>query len=237
MVVTAYADAGDLGDRLGIPPADDDPRSVALQQAVDAASRWVDRQTGRRFYATAGEIRYYTAIWQYPRWGQYGTVYGDYPWGSPDRPGGGGVAGQHVSIDDFLTVSEVATDTDGDGVYETVWTVNSDYWLGPRNAAADGKPYRSVNRNQVVGRYVFPPYENGIRITGSAGYSATVPDQIRELTMWAAMQFAQPVLEMSIPGVQSYQLGVDLKVTMQSGDIPPAMQAIIDAYRDGFLSQ
>lgn len=233
-MATSYAIVGDLEDRLGIPI--NDSRETALQQAIDAASRWVDRQTGRRFYATT-ETRYYTAIWQYPRWGQYGTSYGDYPWGNAERPGGGGVAGQHVAIDDFVSVSAVATDADGDGVYETIWTSGSDYWLGPKNAAADSKPYRSVNRNQVVGRYVFPPWENGISVTGSAGYSASAPDPIRELTMWAAMQFAQPVLEMSVPGVQSYQLGTDLKVTMQSGDVPPAMQAIIDQYRDGFLSQ
>ncbi len=232
-MVASYADVGDLEDRLGIPL--NDSRETALQQAVDAASRWVDRQTGCRFYATAGEIRYYTTIWQYPRLGQYGSSYGDYPWGNPERPGGGGFAGQHVAIDDFITVSEVATDSDGDGTYETVWAVNSDYWLGPRNAAADGKPYRSVNRNQAVGRYVLPPYENGIRVTGTAGYSATVPDPIRELTMWAAMQFAQPVLEMSIPGVQSYQIGTELKITMAPGDVPPAMQIIIDQYHDGFL--
>ncbi len=236
-MVASYADFGDLADRLGIPLTDDDPRAVALDQAVDAASRWVDRQTGRRFYATAGEVRYYTTIWQYPRWGQYGSSYGDYPWGNPERPGGGGVAGQHITIDDYITVSEVATDTDGDGTYDAVWTVGTDYWLGPRNATADGKPYRSVNRNQVSGRYSFPPYENGIRITGTAGYSAAVPDSIRELTMWVAMQFAQPVLEMSIPGVQTYQLGIDLKITMAPGDLPLAMQKTLEDYRDGFLSQ
>lgn len=235
-MLTSYADVGELADRLGIEL--NGSRETALEQAINAASRWVDRETGRRFYATT-ETRYYTAIWQYPRWGQYGSAQGDYPWGNPERPGGGGVAGQHIVIDDFVSVSAVATDSDGDGVYETAWSVNSDYWLGPRNAAADGKPYRSVNRNQIVGRYVFPPWDNGISVTGSAGYCdiANRPDPIRELTMWVAMQFALPVLELSIPGVQTYQLGSDLKVTMQPGDLPLAMQKIIEDYKDGFLSQ
>lgn len=235
MAAPTYIAVDDLKDRLGIPL--NDSRESTLKQAADAASRWVDKQTGRRFYATT-ETRYYSVVWQYPRWGTYGSSYGDFPWGNPERPGGGGVAGQHCQIDDFLTVTQVATDGDGDGTYETIWTLGSDYWLGPRNAVADGKPYRFLNRNQVTGRYVFPPYENGISVTGSAGYCtiANLPDQIRELAMLVAMQFSRPVMDMSIPGVSKYALGIDLQVTMEAVEITPFMQTILDDFRDPLFS-
>jgi hypothetical protein len=225
-----YANTDELKDRLGIPL--NDPRENELIQAIDAASRWIEQKTGRRFY-TVSETRYYTAHWMYPEWA--GRGFGAYPWGNPERPSGGGRAAQHISIDDFVSVSAVATDDDGDGTYETAWTANSDYWLGPRNAVADGKPYRLLNRNQVTGRYLFPPWENGISVTGACGYSAQTPDQIRQLCMTVAALFARPLLEMSIPGVQSYKLANDLSITMDVQDLPPAEQSIIAQYRDGLF--
>lgn len=227
MAVHRYAETALLRDRLNI---DSDERDLALGQVLDAASRWVDNQTRRRFYATT-ETRYYTARWRYPHSDSHGMG-GDFPWGNPERPGGGGFAGQHIAIDDFMSVSAVATDDDGDGVYETTWTVGTDYWLGPRNAVVDGKPYRSVNRNQVTGRYVFPPYENGIQVVGSAGFSAAVPDPIRDLTLTVAEIMARPFLDMSIPGVQTYKFGDQLSLSMKTEDLPPLAKLTLDQYSD-----
>lgn len=226
-----YANIDELEDRLGIPHAD--AREPELQRALDAASRWIDQKTGRRFY-TVTETRYYTAQWRYPR--GMGSSYGDFPWGNPERPNGGGIAGQHIAINDFVSVSAVATDDNGDGTYETAWTVGTDYWLGPRNAAADGQPYRSINRNLVTGRYTFPAWENALSVTGACGFSAATPDAIRQLCLVVAGLFARPVMEMSIPGVQSYQLANDLTVTMQVEDLTPADRAILEQYRDPIFS-
>lgn len=227
MAVPDYCDVRDLEDRLGI--AFTDTREGVLQQAVTAASRWVEKQTARRFY-TVAETRYYSARWHYPRMGYGMAGFGEYPWGNPERPNGGGVAGQHLAIDDFVSVSAIASDDNGDGTFPSTWTVGRDYWLGPRNALADGKPYRSVNRNQVTGLYVFPPWENGVSVTGACGYSATVPDPIRELSLWVAMLLARPVMEMSIPGVKSYTLTSDISVTMSPEELPEAMRAILVQY-------
>lgn len=308
MAAPTYASVDEFASRLGLG----DLREGELQHALDAASRWIDKQTRRRFYAVT-ETRYYSARWHYPRMGIGMGGYGDYPWGYPERPQGGGISGQHIAIDDFVAIPAalvggaitaitnvtnpvvatatahglvvgqqvaiagvlgataangtwmitsvpdtthyqitapvpgvwtsggtttavatpiVASDDDGSGAYATIWTVGRDYWLGPRNAAVDGLPYRSINRNQVTSLYVFPPWENGISVTGASGFSTAVPESIRQLCVMVAEMLARPVLEMSIPGVSSYKLGNDLAVTMRAEDLPPLGQAILDQYRD-----
>lgn len=225
-MVATYATVPELKDRLHVEDSD---RDYAFGHCLDAASRWIDNQTRRRFY-TATETRYYTAHWHYPH--RSSTMAGDYPWGNPERPYGGGRSGQTVAIDDFLSVSAVVTDSDGDGVYETTWTNGTDYWLGPRNALTDGLPYRAIHRNQVTGRYSFPPYDNAISVTGSAGYSATVPDAIRELCLMVAELMARPVLDLTIAGVATYKFGDQMQVTMDSKDISPLARQILQEYRD-----
>lgn len=222
-----YASLALLRNRLNV--TDDNDRDLAFENALDVASRWVENHTRRRFYATT-ETRYYTSHWHYPR--EQASMAGDFPWGNPERPGGGGRASERLAIDDFLSVSAVATDDDGDGVYETTWTVNTDYWLGPRNAVADGKPFRSINRNLVTGRYTFPPYANAIEVIGSSGYSATVPDPIVELTLMVAEVLSRPVLDLTINGVSAYKLGDQLQVTMDSKELPSMGRQILQDYRD-----
>lgn len=225
-----YADVDDLKDRLGVP--DDDGREATLAQAVTTASRWVEHQLGgRHFYATTA-TRYYSPHWHYP-YSAYGFASGGYPWGNPERPGGGGYADMRIIVDDILSVTAVATDEDNDGVYETTWTVGTDYWVGPRNAPAEGKPYKTINRNINNGRRIFPPWEESVAVTGSYGYSTTVPDEIRDLTLYVAQLFSREVMEFAIPGVDSYQLGTDLKVDWRGYDLPLPYRRIIEQYRDG----
>lgn len=226
-----YADVDDLMDRLGIPASD--ARESTLSQAIAAASRWVEQQLGgRRFYVTS-ETRYYT-LEQTGRTSSgmgYGLGYGAGAWSTQSASWGMGSASRIV-IDDATSVTSVATDEDGDGTYETAWTVTTDYWVGPRNAPVKGQPYRTINRNLSVGRYGFPWWEDSIKIVGSFGYSTTVPDEIREVTLAAAELFARDVIEMSIPGVESYSLGTDLKVNMSEADLPMVCQKTLTQYRD-----
>jgi len=229
MASVAYGNVHDLADRLGFPL--NDAREAVLFQVAEDASRWIDKQTARRFYPVT-ETRYYSVRWHYGSLYGGGSGFGQFPWGNPERVSGGGYADQRVMIDDCLSVSVVATDGDGDGVYEQPWTVGTDYFLGPRNGPARGEPYRSINRNLATGRYMFSPWEDGLSVTGSFGYSATVPAPIHQLWMDVAMLMARPVMEMSIPGVQDYKLGGDLSVTMQPQDLPPASKAILEQYRD-----
>ena len=100
------------------------------------------------------ETRYYSP--EQRRIGEHGWA--SYSLGSyvQSQSWGTGYASSRIVIDDAVSVTSVATDLDGDGVYETTWTVGTDYWVGPRNAPARGQPYRTINRNLAVGRQVFP---------------------------------------------------------------------------------
>lgn len=216
-----YASVDSLKDRLGI--AENDSRESALIEAIEAASRWIEKQTGRRFYvASSSEVRYYT-----PERRNVGV-----PW-NWERPGGGW-SPQILAIDDAVAVTQVASDESGDGTYGIVWTSGSDYWLEPRNAVAMGQPYRYIHRNQAVGRYLWAPYENGVRVTGSFGYCtiATLPADIRMLCLMVAEVFARPVTDLAMAGVQTYKLGAELSVTMDSDRLPPLALQILNDYRE-----
>src|ERR1051325_9296483 len=103
-----YATVAQLMDRMCIPT--DDDREASLSEILEGASRWVDEQTGHRFYSST-ETRYYSV-----------RIPSDLPYRDLDaseRPWPG-LAPARVEIDDFLSVTQVATDEDGDGTYERI---------------------------------------------------------------------------------------------------------------------
>jgi hypothetical protein len=215
-----YASTDALRDRMGIPAGDD--REAALAEIIEGASRWVDEQTGHRFY-TATETRYYSI--KMPIEGQFQDLdASERPW--PGR------APTRLAIDDFVSVTQVATDEDGDGIYERVWAA-TDYWVGPRNAPNMRQPYRYINRNLSTGRYLFPYWEESTSVTGEAGFCTDVnrPTNIRELTLMVAELMARPVADLMVSGAQSYRIGQDLEVTVGVDQLPSAGRAILDYYR------
>lgn len=75
-----------------------------IEGLIEAASRWIDDQTGKIFYLVSPAVaRYYTAQYEH-------TVFSD----------------------ELVTITSVKTDNDGDGTYENTWTA-SDYWAMPLN--------------------------------------------------------------------------------------------------------
>lgn len=199
-----YAYLAEFKDRLGIEGSDQS-KDYALDHVLQSASRWIDQTLGRRFYTTAvPEVRYYTA------WQSY--------W--------------YLAVDDILSVTELVTDSNGDGVYETTWLAGTDYRLGPRNAPADGKPYDCIEKIWWTGRYSLPSYPEAVRITGQFGYCALadVPPLIRELTMMVAETDSGPVNDLIIPGVATYKLGQELTVSAGGKNISERAKQILDIY-------
>lgn len=121
-----------------------------IQRGIAAASRGIDEYTGRFFFQSVG-TRYYTAV----------------------EPG-------YIDIDDLISGGVVATDQDGDGVFETAWTANTDYLLTPLNAVADGRPYEEI-RTHPLGSYRFPCFPRSVSVAGTFGWP-TVPDPVIEAT-------------------------------------------------------
>ena len=94
-VTNGYATLAELMAQIGATGAASftADEMAGMETAIEAASRWIDAQTGTRFYA-ASETRYYTADWS-----------------------------DLLYIDDLLSVTTLATDDDEDGTYETTWAV------------------------------------------------------------------------------------------------------------------
>jgi hypothetical protein len=142
--------------------------------AVEAASRVVDALCGRRFYAdaTANSVRHYRPV------------------------NSSGI----VPIDDLVTLTQIASDPNGDGTYDDVWVVNTDYVLAPANAEDEGIPYTQVRINPR-GRFGVPEnaswfaqafpggwHQAGIQVTGKFGWPA-VPARVKQITSILAHRF------------------------------------------------
>ena len=225
-MANSYATHTELMNRLGIE--ENDPREGIFIDVLEAASRWIDKVTERRFFAVS-ETRYYTLCYPYTNGGIY------------------------IDIDDVLSVTTLQTDNNGDQVFETTWTSGTDYWLSPRNALVNNQPYTRINRNSLTGRFYFPGYEYGIAVTGSFGYStlANRPSNIRELCLMVASRMVGPQLvgvpslsgstgssALVVPGVQEYRIGTELQVKMATAsdlialaDLPVSGQNIVNLYK------
>lgn len=142
--MTLYVTAAALKTTLNIGSTYADA-DVAV--AVEAASRAVDgyKNVSPGLYATTtSQTRYYTA-----RWGECS-----------------------LAIDPLNTITTVKVDVDGDGVYETTWTVNTDFVLAPHNAATDGYPYTEIEILSQSGKS-FPVWTKGVQIVGLFGWATT----------------------------------------------------------------
>ena len=121
-------------------------------QAINAAEQGIEEYCGRTFYPSAATVtRYY----------------------APTELG-------YVLVDDLITAGTVASDADGDGTFETLWTANTDYILWPYNATADGKPFERLDVNPSSSLR-FPARPRSVLVTGQFGWLAT-PPQVKEAT-------------------------------------------------------
>jgi hypothetical protein len=155
-----------------------------LARALASASRAVDDICGRRFYpdTDATSVRYFTAF-----------------------------DACSVFIDDLVTLTTLATDSTGDGVYESTWTA-SDYSLEPINAPSDSFPYTEIDR-KPYGSYYFPVgVQNGVKVTGKYGWSA-IPSQVESATLMLAGRYMKRVREAPF-GV----VGVDSMIRLARND-------------------
>lgn len=111
----------------------------------------IDDFTGRFFYAngTVGSpvIRYYTP---------------NDPW--------------TLAVDDYVSISEIATDDNFNQTWSTVWAA-SDFLKEPVNNSLRGWPY---TRLLATGRYVWPYYlPQACKVTGVWGWPA-VPAEVNQ---------------------------------------------------------
>jgi hypothetical protein len=133
-----------LAGAVGTDVSDDS----VIEVLIEAASRYIDRESGQRFYLnTSDETRYYT------------TEHGN---------------STEIDIDPLGELTSIAVDYSGVRSYELLTA--TDYDLTPDNAALLGFPYTCVEINTLVSSAYFPPYRRGVRVIGKFGYPTTPPE-------------------------------------------------------------
>jgi hypothetical protein len=159
IVVSGTLTDAAIGTAITLTDVSNAEDDATIEIQIEAASRAVDHFTHRRFWANSqDESRTYTPEW-------FDCFY---------------------CPDDILSITTLATDRNGDGVYETVWAA-SDYVLGPANATLDGKPYTKIGTPQN-GNYSFPKARNALKLTGKFGWAA-VPSLVKDATLLQASRW------------------------------------------------
>jgi hypothetical protein len=150
-ITNGYCTLAELKASLAITDSIDD---TPLEAAITAASRLIDGYTERFFYADgtsqAPVARYYTPVDPYL-----------------------------VNVDDFTSITQLATDDNNNQTYTTIWT-SADYLVEPKNNPRKSWPY---NRILAVNSYIYPyGYPQSVKVTGVWGWSA-VPSEVNFATL------------------------------------------------------
>lgn len=146
-ITNGYTTLNDVKAALNL---EDSMDNAALEMAIATASRQIDDYCGRFFYKDGTPevpaTRYYTPTDYYI-----------------------------LPTDDFVSISEIATDDNFDRTYATVWT-SDDSMFEPVNNPSRGWP---MTRILAVGSYVFPwNLPQSVRVKGVFGWSA-VPYEVK----------------------------------------------------------
>jgi len=146
-ITNGYTTLNDVKAALNLEDSID---NAALEVAIATASRQIDDYCGRFFYKDGTEIapatRYY----------------------SPDNA-------WTLATDDFVSISEIASDDNFDRTYATVWET-SDFMVEPVNNPSRGWP---LTRVLAVGSYIFPnTLPQSVRLKGVFGWSA-IPYEVK----------------------------------------------------------
>lgn len=182
-----------------------------IEKTIEAASRAIEKYCGRRFYGVA-ETRYYTAD-----------------------------DGYEVTVDDLTGTPTIATDDDGDGVYETSWS-SGDYNLkyGENyNAALDGKPYTQIEVSEAGSKNFPSSIKRGVRVYASFGYiastsAANAPSPIHDACLITVHRlFKRHDLPLGVQGGGNAQLG-GTPVVIPSITLDPDVKDLIAPYKRFF---
>lgn len=198
-LTNAYCSLADVKAALRISDTFDD---AMLETAINSASRLIDGYCNRSFWqgASSSEVRYYATTDPYNVW-----------------------------IDDLVSLTELATSTTLQNLYDIVWTNTGEfpqYELQPKNQVQNGyySPYTSI---KAVGIYLFPYFadQSLIRVTGRFGW-ASVPDTIKQACILQASRlFKRLESPLGVAGVS------DLGIMRVGRGIDGDVAQLIDPYR------
>ena len=167
-----------------------------IENSIEGASRRIDGYCGRFFYNTTNAVKFFAS-----------DAY-------------------RLAVPDISSTSGliVQTDDNGDGSFETTWTLNTDYILEPTDADLQSRPYRRIT---ATGGKTFPmfyiPQDAGVQVTATWGFPS-IPDDVREACVLLSMrQFARYNAAL---GVMAFG---DMAVSVRSVD--PDVRDLLSPYR------
>jgi hypothetical protein len=137
-----------------------------IATAISGASQAIDAYKNTRFYPTFET-----------------NIYSPDPWRNT------------VRIHDLngSTAITVTVDTDGDGIYETTWARDTDFFLDPPDAANLSRPWDQLTLRRQSGRR-FPGWQRSLKIEGSFGW-ATAPPQVTQSATILATRYVKRARE------------------------------------------
>lgn len=154
-----YVSADAVADFVRV---DDDVDDVDYARCASTASRSIDHATHRQFGRTASESRLFTPLWSYTR------------------------GGWIVEADDMVTVTAVAVDALGTGIYTSIDLAN--VIKLDANAPQKSRPWeRLLIRNAFMPSFLYA--HDCVRVTSEFGW-ASVPVAIEEAALLQASRFA-----------------------------------------------
>ncbi len=193
-LTNAYCTLSDLKTSLAIEDITDD---TALEAAILTASRMIDDYTGRFFYrdgtTAAPVVRYYTAQDWYT-----------------------------CNVDDFVSLTQIATDDNFDQLYTTIWQ-SDDYMVEPVNNPRRGWP---LSRLLAIDSYIFPyNLPQSVKVTAVWGW----PSIPAEIQMAAKLQASRLFIRRQSPfGIAGTP---DLGTVRLSSRLDPDVEALIRPFR------
>jgi hypothetical protein len=157
VITNGYATLLDVKAALHVGPAvtaDD----ALIELAIESASRLIDEDCNRVFYASGTGVT---------------RAYAPRDW-------------MRVDTDDLISISAVDVDTDHDGVYETSWGT-ADYRTAPANGISGGRPWPTTALLAIADKRFYPYGEElTVRVTGNFGFGTAVPTAIKQATVLQA---------------------------------------------------
>lgn len=201
-----YYDLDQFKADLSIVAAGNNNRA---QNAITAASRQIDDWCGRRFWADEDAVAR--------------ELYADCD--DPcavlllDQP----PTGPRVEISS-VTDLVVKTDDSGTGTFGTTLTINTDFLLMPRNAAADGRAFSELVRIDAA----WPRYSQraGVQVTALWGWPA-IPDAVTQACgLQAAAIYKSTDAPLGFAGI-----GVEGQIPARALPMHPAAKGLLAPYR------
>ncbi len=153
-----------------------------LSRLITAASRLLDRKTNREpgaYAVSTNTIRYFDG----PDWSGFGStrMYG-HDQTLAYEASGSPITYRSLKIDEIAGAPTLVEMSPDGNTYTAL--AAADYFMWPYNAVSLGQPYTRIDLNLITGAYQFwYSWPRAVRITGPWGYSASVPDDVKQVAI------------------------------------------------------